>query len=353
MNNTFLFLALFSTSVFAQQTPFEAAQAPTGPVTPIADAQITEKGWWFYDDPVKEEEEEYIYIPPKAEPQTAKQEEQQPEKDPCQDVETWTVDCGFVDPGKSFEFQAKQRDELLESMVMSPNDYKTVEAFQYYMKWMFDQAVELGNTWYYNRMQNPELDPQAAQPISSFGLKLASQVKENRSAGIYKAIAEDGGMLIFFTRSDCSYCHSMKDTILGVARDTGIEVWNASLDEQCLDGFENCMVAPETHMPASALQISVVPSLVLYVKPNTWIRLSNGVSDQQTIKSRMVNFFSAYRAALVKGADNGKGMRPAMDFSASKPEFDGNGLGRGVKADPDATINEADVKSLLSKQLTK
>jgi len=318
----------------------EEVAAPTGSVLNTE----TEYGWWFYDDPEKtEEEEEYVFVPqpkPVEAPETEK-----PEENPCEKAETWTAGCGFIDPGRNFEFQAKQRDALLMNMVMNPDQPESVEAFQYYMKWIMDQAVSVGNMWYYNRIQNPELDPQAANPISSFGLKLASQVKESRSKEIFDLLSEDG-MLIYFSRSDCSYCHDMIKTVMEVARQTGIELWNASLDEECLPGFKQCRTAPETLQPAAALQVATVPTLFLYVEPNTWIRVSTGVSDQLTLRSRIVNFFSAYRAALVKGVENGEGMRPSVDFSP-KDRVDGRGLGAGVEASPDKTISTTDVKRLL------
>ena len=79
-----------------------------------------ERGWfWFEDPPVPVEPEPEKPVPPVAPP---KKEEPKPVEEPkapeekCTKKENWTPECGFVHPGTDFEFQAKQRDALLERM---------------------------------------------------------------------------------------------------------------------------------------------------------------------------------------------------------------------------------------------
>ena len=311
---------------------------------PEPDVTNPERGWWWYEI-YPEDEDLEISAPatPPAQPELSQP--LTPKEDPCKSKSTWSVDCGFVNPGRDFEFQAKQRDELLKAMVMSPNDPKTVEAFQYYMKWIMDQAATAANMWYFNRIQNPDLDPQTTSPVSSFGIKLVTKIKKARSREIFDLLKEDG-MLVYFTRTDCSYCHDMLDTILRVARDTGIELWNASLDDECMPGIDKCLRSDKTTLPAAALSVRTVPTLFLHVKPGIWLRISTGVTDAETIKSRIVNFFSAYRAALVKGVSNGQGMRPSVDFSQTSV-IDGKGIAEGVNAAPPADISGEEVTDFL------
>lgn len=306
------------------------------------DGGKTERGWWFYETKPVPPEEEVKPEPPKTPVVQAETPEEKAVR--CQESGRWTPDCGFVDPGNDFAFQSKQRDELLTQMVMNPNEPKAVEAFQYYTKWMMDQATNVANMWYFNRIQNPELDPEVTRPVSAFGLRLLSGVQEGSSEEIFKFLRENG-MLVFFSRTDCSYCHDMAPIILKVAQQTGIEVWDASLDESCLPGFEKCLAAPATLDPARALQVGIVPSVFLHVEPSTWVRVSTGVTTVETLKSRIVNFFSAYRSAMLKGVDNGDGIRPSVDFSAGKPDPNGKGLGKGVEGT--ATATPEDITRML------
>jgi conjugal transfer pilus assembly protein TraF len=62
------------------------------------------------------------------------------------------------------------------------------------------------------------------------------------------------------------------------------------------------------------LDVKIVPALYLYVPSSTWIRLGTGVMTDQTIIANTVNFFSAYRAAMLAGLDNSKGARPTVTF---------------------------------------
>lgn len=285
--------------------------------------QKAERGWFFYEDPVKAKEPKAQK--PKPE-QTAKSEPKPPQEE-CESADTWTAKCGFVNPGTSFAFQAKQRDALMEQMVMSQNDPKAVEAFQYYMKWAMSRASEVANLWHYNMVQNPELDAQTTQPISAFGLRLMTDVKKGQKSEIFSALQDEKAMLVYFSRADCEFCHAMAPLVQDIAVETGLPVWNAALDNTCIDGFEaKCQTGEATQKPAAALQVSIVPALFLHVPPATWIRLSTGVTDKESIMARTVSFFSAYRSALLKGIDNGDGVRAAVDFSGES-SVSGNAKG--------------------------
>lgn len=305
-----------------------------------------ERGWFFYEDPVKPKEPK----PEKAKPDDlAKDDKKKPPEEECKTPETWTAKCGFINPGKNFEFQAKQRDALLENMTMSQNDPKAVEAFQFYMKWVMGRASEVANLWYYNMVQNPELDASASQPVSSFGLRLMTDVKKGKAKEIFKALKDDDAMLVYFTRSDCQFCHAMAPNVRDVARETGLPIWNAALDDACIPGFERqCRVGAAVQKPAEALQVTIVPTLFLHVPPNTWIRISTGVTDQASILARTVSFFSAYRTALLKGVNNADGAKPSVDFS-----FEKGVTGTAVGVTPAKTArppSEADVRNMLQAQ---
>ena len=329
---------------FAQTPPDDSASAqPRDGMTQKAD-----KGWFFYEDPPKVVDAP-ASTPAATPPEQQAQKQQDKPKDKCQVAATWTPDCGFINPGRDFDFQSKERDALMQNMVMSNNDPKAVEQFQYYMKWMMSRAVEVTNLWQYNMVQNPDLDPNVKAPVSTFGLRLMTEVQSNHEKDIFNAIKEEEGMLVYFSRTDCDYCHGMAGTVQQIAQKTGLPVWDASLDGACLSEFSaKCKTAPDTLQPAQLLQVTTVPTLFLFVAPNTWIRLSTGVNDEASIMGRMVDFFGAYRNALLKGVHNGVNGRASVDFSDTAP----SGTASGVAANPDGkmrTPSEADVAKLLGK----
>jgi conjugal transfer pilus assembly protein TraF len=335
--------AALASPVFAQST----ADTSTQPVDGMQ--QKADKGWFFYEDPPKVVETPASAPEAPAPPQQAQETKPKEKTDKCSVASTWTPDCGFVNPGRDFDFQSKERDALMQNMVMSNNDPKAVEQFQYYMKWMMSRAVEVTNLWQYNMTQNPDLDPSVRAPVSTFGLRLMTEVQANHQQDIFRAIKEEDGMLVYFSRSDCDFCHSMSHIVQDIANKTGLQIWNASLDNTCLPEFAaNCRTAADTLQPAQLLQVTTVPTLFLYIGPNTWIRLSTGVVDEASITSRLVDFFSAYRNAMLKGVKNSEDGRPSVDFS----DISATGAASGVQGTKDGKVKaptDDDVARLLGK----
>lgn len=310
-------MKLFALVLFLGLNFFQVsfAQAPqSSPGSDLAGERPPERGWFFFEDPPKAAE-------PEPEPPRAAFPSElppPPKEKRCAEKGTWTPDCGFVNPGQDFEFQAKQRDALMERMSLARNDPKAVEDFQYYMRWVLERTAETTNLWWYNMVQNPELDPNVQSPVSAFGLRLMTDVQKGHDKEIFDLVKAEGGFFVYFSRTDCVFCHQMKDVLDGLKTRTGLEIRNASLDTSCMPGYqEGCMTAPATEAPAQALQVTTVPAVFLFVKPNTWIRVATGVVDTESMTTRTVQFFSAYRAALLAGTENGEGARPSVDFNAA------------------------------------
>lgn len=295
---------------------FNVAHAQKAPV-PAGGSGI-ERGWFYFDDPKKAEPEPEPEPVPMAPAQAAKP--KPPKEERCKKASSWSADCGFVNPGDDFAFQAKQRDALMEQMSVSNNDPKAVEAVQYYMRWVLERTSQVTNLWWYNMVQNPELDPSAAQPISAMGLRLMTEVRKGAEKEVFDLVRDEGGMFVFFSRSDCAFCHQMTEPLRMLANRTGLPVRNAALDNQCIPFFkEGCIAGDQAVRAAQVLQVATVPTVFLYVQPNTWIRVATGISDTQSMAERAMQFFSAYRNALLKGVDNGDGTKPSVDFGTAGP----------------------------------
>lgn len=317
--------------------------------TPAQAEQVAnpERGWFFFETkPTEAEPPKEEAPPPQKMPTTLPP---PPKEDKCKKKETWSAACGFVDPGKDFEFQGKQRDELLQNMVMSKNDPKAVEAFQYYMRWVLERTTEVTNLWWYNMVQNPDLDPTVSSPVSTLGLRLMTDVHNGQQKEIFDLVKDEGGMYVFFSRSDCMFCHQMASPLQQLSHKTGLPVRNASLDGKCIEGLEaGCMTAPATLAPADALQVTTVPTVFLYTKPNTWIRIATGVTDTDSMITRTAQFFSAYRTAMLKGVENGQNGRASVDFSANEA----SGASKGVAGDGTGKIRvptEQEISTMLGK----
>lgn len=318
-----------------------SATSPAGAVSGLAG----EKGWFYFEEKPLPPEEEEVEPPVLAAKPKAPE---PPKEEKCKKGATWSADCGFVNPGDDFAFQAKQRDALMERMAVAQNDPKAVEAVQYYMRWVLERTSEVANLWWYNMVQNPELDPTAAQPISAMGLRLMTEVRKGAEGEVFDLVRDEGGMFVYFSRSDCEFCHQMEAPLRMLETRTKLKVRNASLDSKCMPKYEDGCVSGESAIAAAqALKVTTVPSVFLYVQPNTWIRVATGISDTDSMATRSMQFFTAYRTALLKGVENSEDGRPSVDFGSAGPT--GN-KATGLGAPPTKKSTEVVIDDLLGRK---
>lgn len=349
-NIIFALLVAAAAGASAQSAPPVAPAASAARLNPQdANYEKPERGWFFFEGKKKEEPKEEPREEAPQLPSASKDTPPVPKEKKCSSKDTWAPDCGFVNPGTDFEFQAKQRDALMERMVVSQNDPKAVEAFQYYMRWVMERTSEVSNLWYYNMVQNPDLDPSTKNPVSAFGLRLMTDVQKGKESEISRLLKEEGAALIYFSRSDCQFCHQMARQIRDLGTQLKVPVLNASLDDKCMPGFEEgCKTQPATLPPAQALQVTTVPTVFLYVPKNSWIRIATGITDTESMKTRAMQFFLAYRTALLKGVNNGQEGRSAVDFSKNDDFM--SGQSQGVEAGQSKLPTEGDIAKLLGQQ---
>ena len=320
-------------------------------VDPFSNTNKADEGWHFGKDPIlekkkkeKEQEMQQQQSPPEQKKEEIK-EAQKPKEDKCKKAESWERACGFVDPGNDYEFQAKQRDALLQGMSMTKNDPEVVKQFQYYMNWVTNQAVKVANMWQYNMLQSPELDPTLKLPTNSFGINLMEETIDKEQKDFFASL-KDISKLVYFSRDDCAYCHSFVGILRQLSKDTKLSYSNIPLDKKCMMEKENCLVTDKAEQVAGMLNVTVVPTLYLYVEPNLWIKISHGVVDVATLKARIKNFVMMYKNALKKGISRGgKSNEPAIDFSGDDTPIGS----KNVEPIKKATLpTEADIKALFS-----
>lgn len=260
--------------------------------------------WWGYKDPLPEDND-----PESVEQQAASQQQEKSKEEKCSSKETWSSDCGFIDPKEDYEFMVVQRDELSKKALMNSADQSAVHAFQKYMAWAVDASVTYSRTWEYNMMQDQDINPFAKHPISRFGLKATFSSLQGHKKDIFEEIRDQGGVLVFWSRSDCDWCHKLVTTYKAISADTGIPLHNVSIGGDCLPGFEGEFCEPEseeTITAAKALRVQVVPDLFVLLdsknpEVESWVRVSTGFEDISSIKTRISTYFQGVRAASKAG----------------------------------------------------
>lgn len=319
---TLIFLFFISLHSYAidndkqnKQTPDERCNDPSSEI---------ECGWHYgYIDPFGElETPKEIVTPPvkeKAPEPESEPEQQEPKekKERCTKMSNWDESCGFIDPGTDYEFQSKQRDIFLQGLLMKSGDPEAVKNMQKYQRWMINKAVEASKVWEFNLVQDPTLSASTKAPVASYAIHAATQIRENTTAGVINEVNQQGGYYVWFTRSDCQFCHHQLKMVNKLSLKGSLKIRNVSLDEECMPGYEeDCIRAPISIVPAKELGVQIVPSFFLYLpKDDTWIRVSNGLESLNTINTRVKNFFLAIKSAAINGTNNGSGTTPSVDFS--------------------------------------
>jgi len=278
-----------------------------------------ECGWfWGFIQQLEEPDEDETPEEPAPIPIPELGKAEEPAEALCVDADSWEPGCGFVDPDGDFAFQAMQRDALLEQAVMHPNDPERVEGFQRYMRWAVSQAVVMSRMWEWNMLQDQELNPFAHSPVSAFGLRAATRARNDQRAEIMDEINRQGGFLVWFTRSECPYCHDMLPAIRELEKRTGLTVWNASLDAHCMEGFDQfCRSGDAVLEGARHLGIEAVPDLWIHLPADDlWFRVSSGVEAATRIIARIDLFFGGVQRAAERG------LQAASDGSAPPVDFD-------------------------------
>ena len=321
MRYLIIFLSIISVSAIANYAKLEKAPS--------------EQAIYFYPDKKKKKVKtgqvvKPHQIPYKYHPQKMTQEQR------CHNPNTWDSGCGFVDPGTNFQFEQKEMREILQQFFLSSSSHNTY-AYNKFINWMIMKATAAAYASQFNRMQHPELNLQATSPISEFGIHMFRNLSESKEKDYFKSLSKTA-FLTFFTRHGqnpnardyCPVCQQMAPIYKLLSEDTGIPIYEASLDTAHFNGFKY-HTAPGTLMPARALQVKVVPTLFIYLKPNSdgfgskWIRVSIGAEDKDTIKQRILQYVEAmhdtFRKAVAKGMSVAQANKQTPDFSSWKSDY--------------------------------
>lgn len=299
-------------------------------------ATTAERGWFWHYWYQLQEEERKKELAMAEQQQREMKEKQEREKDPCA-KDTWTVDCGFIEPKGDYEFMVKQREAIHINAAMNPNDSDSVKQLQKFNSWAINKALQMSAMWEYNQIQDQDLNPVLTSPIASFALIAMTDLRAIEQRDVFKQIKDQGGFFVWFTRSTCATCEIARPSVQGLALEMDIEIYEASFDGKCHAGFvgEYCHTEG-VEAAGEQLGVRFVPDLWLYLPDQDgWIRVSSGVEARDMLKRRIQDFFGGVIKAVAEGMTRAKGQPLPVSFDKNIIEQSGGFIGMGIKEQND------------------
>lgn len=181
-------------------------------------------------------------------------------------------------------------EALKDIAVINPTEHN-VYAFHKFKAEMLDQsqrftAVSQRVVW-----QSPDIDFNNINPFVSFAQTDIRNASYQGERDQVATIAQEYGLL-FFYRSDCSYCHIQAPVLADLTQRFGIRVIPVSLDGGPIPGFANWRPDNGIARRVSAGRgIEVTPTLYLVSRrTQEAIMLGSGVMGQDDIVRRILVF---------------------------------------------------------------
>lgn len=176
---------------------------------------------------------------------------------------------------------------------------ENVAAYFYLQRVMMDKAHRFTDVAHEVVMSDPRLDENVRRPISSFAVQAANREATRTSQDSLSLIAKSTGILFFF-RSDCTYCH-LQAPLLKVLEDRyGFKVYPVSLDGLPMPGG----LYPDFHHDqgqAAQLGVQATPALFLLNPPGKILPLAQGVLSLDDLTNRILTV--AHTEGLITDAD--------------------------------------------------
>lgn len=188
----------------------------------------------------------------------------------------------------------KYRDQAID--VPSPEN---VAAYFYLQRVMMDKAHRFTDVAHEVVISDPRLDENVRRPISSFAVQAANREASKTSQDSLSLIAKSTGILFFF-RSDCTYCHLQAPLLNVLEERYGFKVYPVSLDGLPMPGG---LYSDFHHDQGQAAQLGVqaTPSLFLLNPPGKVLPLSQGILSLDDLTNRILTV--AHSEGLITDAD--------------------------------------------------
>ena len=176
--------------------------------------------------------------------------------------------------------------EIYRDQAIDAPSPENIAAYFYLQRVMMDKAHRFTDVAHEVVISDPRLDENVRRPISSFAVQAANREAARTSQESLSLIAKSTGILFFF-RSDCTYCH-LQAPLLKVLEDRyGFKIYPVSLDGLPMPGG----LYPDFHQDqgqAAQLGVQATPALFLLNPPGKILPLAQGVLSLDDLTNRIL-----------------------------------------------------------------
>ncbi len=202
---TRLLMALACAVVSAVASANTSSERPTGSI-----------GSWWEESPWGDPERGFNWYPDPA---------SKPKKD--EKLEEKTKPKSIYEM-KSLDDINKELKRLKEQAILNPTE-KNIHTFLKAQDWIMNKSSAFADATRRVIWAKPDVNYQAKSPAANFSRMKEYERKSKLNRQNIQELSKDHG-LIFFSRSDCNFCHDQAPVLKWVERELGIQVMAVSLD---------------------------------------------------------------------------------------------------------------------------
>ena len=201
---------------FFLMAPFAGAWAADNALDAFPDSYYRghERGWFWYEDPPPPPKDAVPATPPPAAAAT-----KAPEDAVMVKFEAYK--------------QAIEKARVVAFFEPTPQNLKHYAELQ---TDLVNRSSEAADVWQRVIWANPQYDFTQDRPVTRLGLNAYEEQHNKAKNATFEHLAATG-VLYFFFRSDCPYCHEFAPTLASFSKASGIRVFPVSLDGKGLPDF--------------------------------------------------------------------------------------------------------------------
>lgn len=230
-----------------------------------------ERGWFWYE------------TPPVIEP------EQEPEKPiveqaPTKPAETTIAPQKEQKPAAfSVKWLRENMPALLDKAIDEPTD-ENVSAYLYAQRIALDKAQNYAEKTQQVVANDPFLDENNRVPLATFAKKEFLQRSKDGQVRALDYLGTQAGIWMFFD-STCDFCHVQSRIVQAVAKRHRFNTMFISMNGQ---GMPNLPEHYNNYGQAESLGVTMTPTTVLVVPPNTYLIVSQGLMAEDQLAERLI-----------------------------------------------------------------
>ncbi|MEC4720483.1 conjugal transfer protein TraF [Noviherbaspirillum sp. CPCC 100848] len=242
------------------------------------------EGWYWYHDP-----KEKVQIEPKSTPKAAPKPAPEPKDEPF-----------------SVEWLRKNMPILMDRAINDPTK-ENVEAYLYAQRVAMDKSQRYAEMTQKVVAADPFLDENNRVPLATYAKPFFLRKADEGKEEALKHLSTVAGIWVFFD-SKCEFCRPQANTAVEMAKRYGIHTKFISMDGKGLPNIQT-FVKNEGH--AQTLGLTITPTTVLIVPPNSYYIVSQGMMAQDQLADRILlaaesnNLLPSDLAAKVRAYDRG------------------------------------------------